>query len=269
MGGSLGKATDGDASSDLAQSPIGIVVGITVVAAILVLVLVGGIVYIKKRNRENIYTPAWRNLFAKRPPPSLNNDGSVVCVSESKDIDQIQLEIRRTPSQPDVVLHSPLLGKAAVDKCRSPLDIRRNKEVITPRTPPMKTKPMAGAATPAPGNRPPSTAMTVLNPNNNPDSVQNQAWESMLHHQAMEIEDPEAEKQKEAGEMEPMIDNLPPPPAFLLDQVNRNSTAPDSDALSYHDILDGYHSEENIDDDDHYNDDTDPGDNPQAPSVLS
>ena len=82
-----------------------------------------------------------------------------------------------------------------------------------------------------------------------PTTIQRQAWEQML--QKHDGSDPASDDKQEGLRMRPSssVTSLPPPPSFLLDGDADAEDDDDDDAASYQDILDGYHSEDNIDDD--------------------
>ena len=79
-----------------------------------------------------------------------------------------------------------------------------------------------------------------------PTTIQRRAWEQML-----QTTDGSDDGEQEGPRMRPSssVTSLPPPPSFLLDGDADADDDDDDDAASYQDILDGYHSEDNIDDD--------------------
>ena len=80
-----------------------------------------------------------------------------------------------------------------------------------------------------------------------PTNIQKQAWDQML--QKHDGVDSATDDDQEEQRMRPSssVTSLPPPPSFLLEG---DEYVDDDDAASYQDILDGYHSEDNIDDSD-------------------
>jgi len=79
-----------------------------------------------------------------------------------------------------------------------------------------------------------------------PTSLQKQAWEQMLQkHDGVDEDDQEELRMRPSSS----VTSLPPPPSFLLDDADCDDDDDNDDAASYQDILDGYHSEDNIDDD--------------------
>ena len=76
-----------------------------------------------------------------------------------------------------------------------------------------------------------------------PRSIQKQAWDQML--QKQDNQSDENNQQHDQLRNTSSITSLPPPPSFLLEGDNDDSS---DDAASYQDIIDGYHSEDNLDD---------------------
>jgi hypothetical protein len=205
---------------------IAIAVGATVFG-VLIVIIVGVVICMRKRSRakEDDYTTTWKSMFGNGKKVPMGEDGAVVKVSESKDIDQIQLEIRRIDgSQPDLIAQaSP--KPTHLDKCRSPLETRKqNVYTGSPKKCPVELT---------------------------PNTIQQRAWERMLMTKDMDTEVPaEAQGSEKNEELTPMMD-LPPPPQFLLESNEGTEHVP-TDNVSYHDVLDGYHSEENIDEGDKF-----------------
>ena len=85
-----------------------------------------------------------------------------------------------------------------------------------------------------------------------PTSIQKQAWDQMLqkHDGVDSATDDDQEEQRVRPSSS--VTSLPPPPSFLLEGDGDVDDEDDDndDAASYQDILDGYHSEDNIDDSD-------------------
>ena len=203
-----------------------IALGVTAVAVVVVVVLTGAALCVRRRSRQkqDDYTPTWRSMFGNKIPMMRPEGGATVKISESRDVDQMQLEIRRLDgSQPDIIAQASPKPTHA-DKCRSPLDIRKQ-------------------AAHSPKKCPNEVTMT-------PNTIQKRAWERMLMTQQLESDEAESESRDKSDELTPIMD-LPPPPQFLLDN-NDDTHQIQPDSVSYHDILDGYHSEENIDDGEHF-----------------
>ena len=76
-------------------------------------------------------------------------------------------------------------------------------------------------------------------------SPQNNAWEQMMRSREFSSNDSESENVQNRDSIN---DDLPPPPPFLLDkdQIARALTS------SYQDVLDGYHSADNMDEDEYF-----------------
>lgn len=133
------------------------------------------------------------------------------------DEDNIQLDMRKREPLPDI-LHP--------DNIKSPMmEGRKN--------------------TPKSRNR--SVDSNLVNLAAKTPTIQKQAWEMMKQRQDEVISDEEDEEFLQGEE----ADNLPLPPPFLLDNIEGGmiSQRPrDDDCESYQDIIEGYHSGDNVDD---------------------
>ena len=191
---------------------------------ILLVIIIVIIVVVRRRNRNHIPD---HKFYNGGPAHSMSN-GDTVCV-QGKEVDNIQLQIHRSP-QPSDVPH------------KSPVESRKHQVKMTAAQSPLL----------------------------DPRKV---AWDQMLIRQAMEDNDQEMqeeellnhhhhphhhqqEQQQPHHEQHhhsqqplppPPQEELPPPPAFLL-QNDEEPQLNQGDNGSYHAVLDGYHSEDNVDD---------------------
>ncbi|ELU13463.1 hypothetical protein CAPTEDRAFT_228638 [Capitella teleta] len=186
--------------------PMPVVIGASAAAALLLVIIMIVLIVLRRRivrDQEAMKNPYG---FAKRRQmQGSDSGGGMVIMNEAKDIDNIQLEIRRHDgSLPDLVHNK-------VDM-KSPPEVRK-------------------IASPLP-----------MRPDEN--TAQRMAWDQMLHH-ALTSDDELEEEEDEPMDTSPVME-LPPPPDFLLEQ---NRGLEDD---SYQDILDGYHSGDNVEDEDKF-----------------
>ena len=207
-------ATDEGGSS---SPSLGLVTAICIGLAVLIILVIMIAVCVRRKKRRNSFPRLNKNL-KKQNGSDMN--GTMVMVSDARDADNIQLAIRRVDSDlPDVV---------SQECSHTPGESRRGKITMS---------------SPVPGRAGIEVTPTALNVSNS-NTIQKRAWDHMLLHQAIHSDD--EEEVEEGGPGDPAlspISDLPPPPDFLL----RNEAAPDN--TSYHDVIDGYHSEDPVDDD--------------------
>jgi hypothetical protein len=191
---------------------------------ILLVIIIVIIVVVRRRNRNHIPD---HKFYNGGPAHSMSN-GDTVCV-QGKEVDNIQLQIHRSPLPTDTLPH------------KSPVESRKHQVKMN---------------------------SAMQSPLLDPRKV---AWDQMLIRQALEDnEDNDQGLGEEQGMLAdphqqhphpshpphpqpplppPPQEDLPPPPAFLLQNdeepgplLNRDDNG------SYHAVLDGYHSEDNVDD---------------------
>lgn len=219
-------------------SQVGLAVGATIGIAILIGIIIGFVIWRRKRSYDE----------PPRKGSDLHLNRVTVDMNAAKDVDSIKMQIRRPSDKPpEVPPHRNL---------KSPIEVRKNAQgpamTSTPQSPKQNRL----------SEEVPLTAVSSIS--NNPNSVQKQAWDSMLHTKAVTDDGEEAngsgrqatnanDPGRQPTEATPMMDpDLPPPPAFLLEENNETDPAGEDDAASYQDILDGYHSEDNVDADSGY-----------------
>ena len=212
-------------------APVGLAVGVTIGAGIVIAI----VIFLVWRHRKRSNAESVR----KTGHGSDTNLAMRVTVdmNAAKDVDSIKMQIRRPSDKPpEVPPHRNLVAKA-----KSPLEVRRHQGPAATSTPKSPKQSRLSEEVPP-------TAVSCIS--NNPNSVQKQAWDSMLQTAATMVEN-EEEQGPRVSETTPMMENdLPPPPDFLLE--NDQNEAAQDDAGSYQDILDGYHSEDNVDEDSGY-----------------
>ncbi len=222
------------------NSPVGPIVGVTFAIIILALIIVILFVVLRRRNEDGKLTI--RTVLRMKDTNGSNRN--------SNDIDMMHLNIQRK--------ESPLPARQlAVQRDHK----QTNETKLNGHIPKTSSGEMAITVNPMPpvdtipNGRPPSD-IPMINTVANPNSIQNREWEHMLRQKDMTAEDEEEEERRLMELQEQHLQNqqnvfvdspdneLPPPPPFLLD----NDTGLNFNLSSYNDILDGYHSGDNIDD---------------------
>ena len=204
---------------------IGIIVGAGGAVVVIVSILLTVILCRRRHNRDA--------ALESQKKQANDMNGTAVRINSERDVDNIQLKITRPVSDvpPAVPPH-------------------QNGYVGSPKQVRPENTPNAQPITNGVGNRGsdviPPTALSCVS--NNPNSAQKRAWDRVLMKQA--DEDVGGVKRLEANPAPvPLLTDdspceLPPPPPFLLE----GGGGEDYDTASYQDILDGYHSGDNVDD---------------------
>ena len=183
------------------------VVGISVAIIVFLIFIIVVIVLVQKNKRRNNGL-----YFLGRKQLDYGTNAYI----DGSDVDNIHLEIRKKGSPLPDVVHP--------DKVKSPLmDTRKAIPKVRNRSVDSNLVNLAGKT---------------------PTTIQKQAWEQMKQKQDEIISD---EEDEHFLEDEAQADNLPLPPDYMLVSGQIPGAMHQDDAASYQDIIEGYHSGDNMD----------------------